>query len=211
MTTDRRIQPAAPDYIARSRERLKGYEPRGLDAPNSMPAAVLVPLLHSHGYDRIMLTVRSFDVEHHKGQISFPGGAVHAADADMQTTAIRETWEEVGVRPQDIEIVGRLDDMITISNFVVTPFVGVLSGAPYDYAPSPIEVAEVIEPPVEHLLDPTNLIWDTRELEGRTLRSPAYLFEGHRIWGATARMLHEFLSLLAGDEGALADIRRQRR
>jgi 8-oxo-dGTP pyrophosphatase MutT (NUDIX family) len=202
---------APQDFIARSRKRLVGYEPRRLHAPNSMPAAVLVPLLHLHGRDRVLLTVRSFDVEHHKGQISFPGGGVHAADADLQTTALRETWEEVGVAPDGIEVIGQLDDMITTSNFVVTPFVGVLPNAPYDYAPNPIEVAQVIEPPIEHLLDPANVVWEEREIGGRLLRSPAYVFEGHRIWGATARMLREFLSLLAGDAASLADARAERR
>lgn len=202
---------AAPRcFIARSRARLAGYEPRRRHAPDKMPAAVLVPLLHVRGHDRVLLIVRSFDVEHHKGQISFPGGAVHAADADPQTTALRETWEEVGVRPEGVEIIGQLDDMITISNFVVTPFVGVLTEAPYDYAPSPVEVAEVIEPPIAHLLDPANMVWEEREAGSRPLRSPAYLFQGHRIWGATARMLHEFLSLLAGDDAALAEARARR-
>src|SRR5690242_18435744 len=99
------------EYVALSRTVLAGYEPRRLERPLEMPAAVLVPLIHHGGSDRVILTVRSYDVEHHKGQISFPGGAVHAADADLATTALRETWEEIGVEPTDIEVIGQLDDI----------------------------------------------------------------------------------------------------
>jgi 8-oxo-dGTP pyrophosphatase MutT (NUDIX family) len=118
-------------------------------------------------------------------------------------TALRETWEEVGVTPEDVEIAGRLDEMITNSNFLVTPFVGVLSRTPYEYVPSMEEVAEVIEPSIAHLLDRANLRWEEREVEGRVFRSPAYMFNEHRIFGATARMLSQFLSLLAenGSDG----------
>jgi 8-oxo-dGTP pyrophosphatase MutT (NUDIX family) len=194
-------QPA--DYIARSRQRLSRYEPRTLQAPDAMPAAVLLLLSHTAGVDRLLLTVRSHIVEHHKGQISFPGGAVHDADSSLEMTALRETWEEVGVAPEDVEIVGRLDEMITNSNFLVTPFVGVLSRTPYEYVPSMAEVAEVIEPSIAHLLDRANLRWEEREVEGRVFRSPAYMFNEHRIFGATARMLSQFLSLLAenGSDG----------
>ncbi|HLZ71564.1 MAG TPA: CoA pyrophosphatase [Dehalococcoidia bacterium] len=186
----------AEDYIARSRERLAGYDPRRLDRPDAMPSAVLVPLIHHGGADRVILTVRSHDVEHHKGQISFPGGAVHAADADLAATALRETWEEIGVRPEDVELLGQLDDIVTISNFVVAPFVGVIGHGPYEFVPSPIEVAEVIEPPLAHLLDPATLVWEAREGEAGASRHPALWYEGHRIWGATARMLYGFLQLL---------------
>jgi len=199
------------DYIALSRERLARYEPRRIEAPSSTPAAVLLLLHHSAGSDRVVLTVRSHDVEHHKGQISFPGGMVHEADDDLQVTALRETWEEIGVKPEHIETIGQLDDTITNSNFVVTPFVGVLTRAPYEYVPSPIEVAEVIEPPLGHLLDPANLRWEERETGGKIRQLPAYWFEGHRIFGATARMLHEFLALLAGDSEALEAARLGRR
>ncbi|HZQ36968.1 MAG TPA: CoA pyrophosphatase [Dehalococcoidia bacterium] len=184
------------DFVALSRAALAGREPRRIERPEAMPAAVLVPLIHHGGSDRVILTVRSYDVEHHKGQISFPGGAVHAADADLATTALRETWEEIGVKPEDVELFGQLDDIVTISNFVVAPFVGAVRGGPYEFVPNPLEVAEVIEPPIAHLLDPANLVWEEREGVDTVVRSPAYLYEGHRIWGATARMLHGFLDLL---------------
>ncbi len=188
-------QPAG--YIKLSRERLLTYKPKRLHKPDAMPAAVLLVLSHLAGEDRVLLTVRSHTVEHHKGQISFPGGAVHDADSSLEMTALRETWEEVGVKPEEIEIIGQLDDLMTNSNFVVTPFVGVLSNVPYEYVPSAVEVAEIIEPPIAHLLDPANCRWEEREADGQVSRSPAYFFHEHRVWGATARILHEFLALLA--------------
>ncbi|MHB8575841.1 MAG: NUDIX hydrolase, partial [Dehalococcoidia bacterium] len=81
---------------------------------------------------------------------------------------------------------------------------------PYEYLPSPVEVGEVIEPPLEHLLGPSSLVWEERPGADRVVTSPAYLFEGHRVWGATARMLHEYLSLLRGDDLALEQVRRRR-
>jgi 8-oxo-dGTP pyrophosphatase MutT (NUDIX family) len=205
------VEHAGTGYIALSRLRLRDYWPRTLERPDAVPAAVLVLLEHVAGAERVILTVRSHEVEHHKGEISFPGGAVHAADADLATTALRETWEEIGVLPDDVEIIGRLDDMVTISNFVVTPFVGVLKRTPYEFVPAAIEVGEVIEPPIVHLLDAANIAWEERDLGGRTTRSPAFYFEGHRIWGATARMLWEFLRLLQGDSEELEAARRGRR
>jgi 8-oxo-dGTP pyrophosphatase MutT (NUDIX family) len=191
------------DYIGRARRVLATYQPRGVHAPETRDAAVLVLLYHNAGREHVLLTVRTDTVEHHKGQISFPGGARHGADEDMATTALRETWEEVGVRPEHVEIIGRLDELVTISNFRVTPFVGVLSHAPYEFVPQVDEVALVLEVPVRHLLDPANQVRESRALpDGRVVALPAYVYEGHRIWGATARMLEGFLTLL---DGAAAD------
>lgn len=185
-------------YIALSRAALRAHQPRIVEPGAFIPAAVLLLLTHVAGEDRVVLTVRSNTVEHHKGQISFPGGAVHAADKDLETTALRETWEEIGVRPEDIEVIGRLNDRSTISNFMVTPFVGVMTRPPYEYLPSPHEVAEIVEPPIAHLLARANFEWDERETQGRVQRTPVYRFEGHRIWGATARILYEFFDIVTG-------------
>jgi len=195
-------------YIDLARELLRDYSPRTLaPPPNSRPAAVLLLLEHDRGEDRIVLTVRTDTVEHHKGQISFPGGGVHDADADLSVTALRETWEEIGVDPEHVEILGRLDDMVTTSNFLVAPYVGVLTAAPYEFVASELEVAEIIEPPVAHLLDDATLVMETRELQGQVRLMPAYHWEGHRIWGATARMLQELLDLLRGAPDRLDAIR----
>lgn len=195
-------------YIDLARELLAAYTPRSIEAPSgARPAAVLALLFHDRGADRILLTRRTDTVEHHKGQISFPGGRVHAADADLSITALRETWEEVGVKPEDVELLGRLDDVITVSNFVVAPFVGVLRRVPYEFVPNEREVAEVLEPPIAHLLDDANLVMEPRELNGAIRLMPTYYWGAHRIWGATARMLRELLELLRGAPDRLAAIR----
>lgn len=197
--------------IRLARERLAAYEPRQIDAPAARPAAVLLLLYYDLGAERLLLTRRTDTVEHHKGQISFPGGGVHDADADLGVTALRETWEEVGVHPTDVELIGRLDDSLTNSNYLVAPYVGVLTQTPYEYVSSDFEVAEILEPPLAHLLDDANLQMETRQLDGRVLLMPAYVWEGHRIWGATARMLGEFLELLRGDPERLEAARSGRR
>lgn len=194
-------------YIDLARELLRDYRPRSVEAPDARLAAVLVLLEHDRGEDRVVLTRRTDTVEHHKGQISFPGGGVHDADADLSVTALRETWEEIGVKPEEIEIIGRLDDMVTTSNFLVTPYVGVLKRAPYEFVSSELEVAEILEPPLSHLLDDASLTMETRELRGEVRLLPAYVWEQHRIWGATARMLQELLELLRGAPDRLAAIR----
>lgn len=195
------------DLIARARDLLAAYEPRSLDLPPAAhEAAVLLLLYHTAGTEHMLFTVRTHTVEHHKGQISFPGGGRHGADEDLATTALRETWEEVGVYPDDVEIIGRLDDAFTVSNFRVAPYVGVLTRAPYEFVPSEIEVAEVLEVPLRHLLDPATRVDETRALEdGRLYTGPAYWYNGYRIWGATARMLEGFLDLLrTGMAGGIA-------
>lgn len=189
------------DYIGLARAILAEHNPRTLDVSAANEAAVLVLLYHMAGTEHVLFTMRTDTVEHHKSQISFPGGARHDADEDLATTALRETWEEVGVTPEDVEIIGRLDQMITTSNFRVTPYVGVLRHAPYEFVPSPDEVAEVLEVPLRHLLDPTNKTMERRQRpDGAEWFSPEYWHNDHRIWGATARMLEGFLEILAAEE-----------
>lgn len=183
--------------IDRAREILAGYEPRAAGGEAAWDAAVLVLLYHHAGREHVLLTERTHTVEHHKGQVSFPGGGRHGADEDLQTTALRETWEEVGIHPDHIEVIGRLDEMITISNFRVRPFVGVLHKTPYEYLLQPEEVARVLEVPLAHLLDPANRLEEPRGLpDGGLVVSPYWEWDGARIWGATARMLDGFLTLL---------------
>jgi 8-oxo-dGTP pyrophosphatase MutT (NUDIX family) len=193
-------------YIDLARDLLRDYEPRAVAAPDARRAAVLTLLYHDQGADRVLLTKRTDTVEHHKGQICFPGGGVHDADADLSVTALRETWEEVGVEPEHVEIIGRLDEIVTISNFLVTPYVGVLHRTPYEFVPSEIEVAEVLEPPIADLLDEATLELEERFVDGQARYAPVYVWNGHRVWGATARMLQEFLDLLNRAPDRLAAI-----
>ena len=116
----------------------------------------------------------------------------------MEATALRETAEEIGVQPDAVEIVGQLDDMLTVSDFLVTPYVGILkTNSEYAFVINHHEVVEVVQVPLVHLLDDRNMELEVRQFKGKQVLVPAYTYEGHRIWGATARMLRQFLELLA--------------
>jgi 8-oxo-dGTP pyrophosphatase MutT (NUDIX family) len=159
------------------------------------PSAVLVPIYERDGDLHIVLTKRSEDVEHHKGQISFPGGAYDKDDGDLETTALREAYEETGIHPEDVEILGRLDDQATFtSNFAIAPFVGVIP-YPYEFTVSRKEVEELIEAPVTSLLDPACFSPQTQDSEGELHPWGYYRFGRHNIIGITARILKQFLDL----------------
>jgi len=159
-------------------------------------AAVLIALLP---YDdpEVVLTVRSHEVEHHKGEISFPGGALDSADEHPMAAALREADEEVGLRREHVDILGEQSHYRTMSDFHVTPYVGLIDRAPYPFRPLAIEVGEIITPSLSHLLDPSNVAFERRERDGQVFHMREYWYEGHRIFGATATMLGRFLDDLA--------------
>ena len=179
------------------RERVGAYRPERIDEDALARAAVLLPLYEHEGDLLVLFTRRSELVEHHKGQISFPGGAHDATDPDLRHTAVRETWEEIGVAMDHVEVIGELDEMITVSNFLVRPFVGrITEPGPYPFAHSEIEVAEILEVPLTHLQDEANVVAEERTYQGRTFMAYSYRWRDHLIWGATARILTQFLDLL---------------
>lgn len=185
-----------PDYISTTRHLLSIFKPAQLHELSRARAAVLLPLYEKDGVQHVVVTRRTDLVEHHKGQIAFPGGAVEAADNDILTTALRETEEEIGVDRTDVEVLGSLDDIVTITNFHVTPVVGVIATTPYAFTLHEREVAEVIEIPIAHLLDAANLSEEPRERDGVNYVNYIYHYAGHEVWGATGRILHQYLELL---------------
>jgi len=184
--------------IELGRQRLATYVARTIPLGDWKPAAVLLLLFGTAGDERILLTVRSHEVEYHKGQISLPGGAVDGTDTDIIMTALREAEEEVGIDRSTVEILGRLDDRVTVSDFLVTPIVGALRQRPVALTPSPFEVAEILEVPIRHLLDSSNRVDEQRVRNGEVEMRPAYDFGRHHIFGATARILADLLDLLGG-------------
>jgi 8-oxo-dGTP pyrophosphatase MutT (NUDIX family) len=183
------------------RARLDAYTPSYIDEPSLARAAVLLPLYDARDEPHVLFTVRSELVEHHKGQISFPGGAHDPDDRDLAHTAVRETFEEIGVAMDHVEIIGQLDEMITVSNFLVRPFVGrITQPGPYPFAHSEIEVAEILEVPLTHLRDEANVVVEPRMYQGREIQAYSYRFGHHLIWGATARILKQFLDLVSPDD-----------
>ena len=143
----------------------------------------------------ILLNKRSNSVEEHKGEISFPGGQREEGDRTILDTALRETHEEMGIRPQDVEVLGELDDVATNSNFLMSTFVGAIP-CPYPFKPNEREVAEVLEVPVAALTDGRSLRDEVRLVDGAPLFRRSYGYEGHLIFGATAQVLTQFLELL---------------
>ncbi len=189
---------AADEWLERTRQALAEYIPRRLECPGAIAAAILILVYDRDGEAHVLFTERTHQVEHHKGQISFPGGASDDGDDCLETTALRETAEEIGLPPENLQIVGQLDDMLTISNFVVTPYVGILkTNSEYAFAINHREVAQLVQVPLSHLMDDKNMELEVRQHKGKQVLVPAYTYEDHRIWGATARMLRQLLELLA--------------
>jgi len=195
----------ARTYLEEVRRRLSVYRPQRIEPGGRASAGVLLLLYDADGETHLLFTKRTELVEHHKGEICFPGGRQEAGDDDLFATAVRETFEEVGISPAHMERIGQLDDIVSRgSNFVISPFVGFLTtAAPYHYSHADHEVDEILEIPLAHLLDETNGGVELRHLDGQDIEMPFYRFHGHVIWGATARILAQFLRLLS-DGGASA-------
>lgn len=162
---------------------------------NLTPAAVLLLLYPKDGEYCILLNKRSEQVEYHKGEISFPGGAWDPQDRDYQDTALRETEEEMGINGADVTVLGQLDDVVTQSRFAVRVYIGTIP-YPYAFKPSAIEIAEVLEVPISTLRDPASLRLETRWVDGAYTTTCSYAYDGHLIFGATAKILQQFLELL---------------
>lgn len=185
------------------RQRITSYRPRRLDPDGRPPAAVLLPLYTKDGKLHLLFTRRTDLVEHHKGQISFPGGAADPGDRDLAHTALRETHEELGVAPEDVEIFGPIDDWITISDFLVTPYVGAITRpAPYPFRPHHLEVDELLEVPLYHLQNDENVVAEWRRFGDQDILTYSFHWGEHLIWGVTARILKHFLDLLEPDPPA---------
>ena len=167
-----------------------------VDDPSLTPAAVLLVLFAKDGEYCVLLNKRSEEVEYHKGEISFPGGARDPEDKDFLDTALRETEEEMGIDRQDVTILGELDEVVTNSRFHVKVFVGTIV-YPYKFKPSAVEIAEVLEVPIPSLNDPSNLRIETRWVDGVSVSTRSYAYKEHLIYGVTARILQQFLEVLA--------------
>ena len=155
---------------------------RTIDDKELSPAAVLLPIYKKEGKYYILLTKRTENLSHHKGEISLPGGSYEKEDINLEDTALRESYEEIGIRPEDVKILGKLDDVETLtSSRLITPYVGIIP-YPYDFRINEREIKELIEVPISALLNKKE--------------SNCWVYDGHVIWGATAWILKNFLSLL---------------
>lgn len=200
-------------------ETLAKRVPRTLELPNFRRAAVLVPVLARPEGPTVLFTQRTDTMKDHPGQVSFPGGRFEAGE-DARAAALRETHEEVGIEPALVQPVATLDDQISVSNFVVTPVVGLVTNPPVTFAHQESEVLEPFEVALERLRDPRFFRverWKVEnmppfapvaeilrqrgfldEFDEKTQTYPVYFYDGgpgRNIWGLTARILKDLLDL----------------
>ena len=158
-------------------------------------SAVLVPLLTINQAYHILFIRRSQKVEHHKGEISFPGGICEKDDGGLEATALREAYEEIGLAPRHVTVLGVADDMETVSTrYRVTPVVGVIP-YPYSFRIGEYEVDEIIIIPLSQLLDEKNGRQESVVRQGKTYAGSVYHYKDCVIWGATARIVKNVLTL----------------
>lgn len=179
--TDVRMPPGSENWPADMRKAL---------TESLEPAGVLIPVIERETSLTVLLTRRSAELKYHAGQISFPGGRMEVNDPDIQATALRETHEEVGIPPDKVTVIGYLDPMPTVTGYAVTPVIGVIE-SPDTLAIDHREVELAFEVPLAFLLDKRNARAAEREFRGRKVAIIEFLYEQHRIWGATAYMLVE--------------------
>jgi len=182
---------------------LLGSRPRHrLDSLSAVPAAVLVPLFLHEDALHVLYTRRTDSLPHHGGQVAFPGGQ-HEPNLDdsLLATAVREAREEVGLLPEHTQILGGLDDIKTLAtNFVITPFVGLIPH-PYRGQPNPHEVAEIFSVPLVNLRDPASRHREERVFNHRKVTVSTIQYGEHVIWGATERISLNLVEALAALDG----------
>jgi 8-oxo-dGTP pyrophosphatase MutT (NUDIX family) len=182
----------------RTPKRLGDLDPRVVEPKAPLrPAAVVVLLERTEGYG-VVLTKRSHAVEHHKGEISLAGGMRDADDASLEATALRELDEEIGVPPAAVRVLGRLDDIATVTGFLVTPFVCAIDAA-WPMRLQSGEVERVLHVPMRVLRDPAAWFDDIRTWRGDTYHLRSCRFGDDIIWGATSRILQHFLAVIPTD------------
>ncbi len=160
-----------------------------------IPAAVLFPLFFKENQPYLLFTKRTDKVEHHKNQISLPGGRQDAEDPNLLQTALRETEEEIGVKARHIQILGQTDLFLTNTHYLITPFVGIIP-YPYPFEINADEIRYLIEVPLLHLLDEQNFQMKTVTKEGVNWILHYYFFNNEIIWGVTGFLLSNFFSIV---------------
>ena len=188
---------ATADRLRRLQRVLHQRVRRDIDvSPPLVRAGVLIPLLwRGHGLE-MLLTRRTDTVLTHKGQISFPGGQREDADAETIQTALRESYEEIGLEPSRVTVLGELDDVFTaVSSFVITPVVGLVEGDIDDLRLAPDEVRSLLVVLVDRLLDEHVHTTEIRNVGDEQYRIHYYSVGDDVIWGATGRIVYQFLKV----------------
>ncbi len=174
------------------RSKLASITARRLKADYVSEAAVLMLIFERQDEPHFALTRRTEEVETHKGQISFPGG-MRDGDESLEQTALRETFEEIGIESGRIEILGQFHEYLSSTDYCVTPFAGFIDW-PFHTRPQTREVAEILFVPFSVFLDPSRLRIEQMPYRGQMRNVYFYSYENHQIWGLTARIIRDFLA-----------------
>lgn len=180
--------------LERIRQILAGYQRNEITDDGFTPAAVLIPLFMKDERLHLLMQRRTEKVDHHKGQIAFPGGRTDPEDSDAVATALREAQEEMGLEPEDVQVLGLIDDIVTVTRFLVTPVVGRIPDS-YHFEQNRDEVEEILRVPWELFTRPPT---SKRPVEHAGLRYEVeyFPFDGYQIWGATARITQHLVELV---------------
>lgn len=190
-----RIMSSDKTMIDHIKARLLQYKSGPLTPPHQVPrdqAAVLLPIIGSDAPE-LLLTLRSSNLGTHGGEVAWPGGRQDPSDPSLLATALRETYEEIGVPPQQIEIVGELRPFISKYGLLVTPFIGLVDDL-IDLSPNPDELEAVFSVPIQYFIEDPRSHTDVIERHGERHVVPVYHYDGFKIWGLTAMILREFLN-----------------
>ena len=182
-----------PDLHGRLKQLLTTRPRRPLEN-GPVPAAILVPLFIRNGQYHLLFTKRTDHLQHHGGEISFPGGVLEPEEGPIEG-ALREAWEETGIHCDDVDVVGLLDDIYSIHHYRVTPVVGLIP-PDYHYQINPDEIERLIEPPLSHFYLPDILRREQRIWQGVTYDVRHYDYQGDDIWGMTGAVLGQLLELI---------------
>jgi len=187
-----RVKTARGGAVGMDLGRVADYEAASI-ADAQQEAAVLAPVVAREG-THLLFTKRADHLGEHPGQMSFPGGGREPGDATLRETALREAREEIGLRPTEADVIGRLDDIYTVSSYAVRPFVARVPDRAYE--PDEREVAEIAVLPVPGLIDPANYESERRtHPEFGDVRVHFFRVSGYTVWGATAKILVQLLEL----------------
>ena len=187
--------------------KLKNREPLIIEHPEFKPSAVLMPFFCDDNEIKLLFTIRDKNLKHHKGEISFPGGKQEQQDKDLIETALRETEEEVGIKRDQIEIMGRLDDLFTITKYIITPFIGIIKGK-FKIITSDAEVFRVIKVPLS--IFGKNGCFQEEAWQQNKTSYPIYYYYYRRniIWGATAYIMNQFMEIIYNYQPSKMNLKR---
>ena len=166
-----------------------------LDSNSYKIAAVLFPLIEKNNELKVILTTRSKDLPSHPGQVCFPGGKLEKADKNIIECAKRESFEEVGIKSDQINLLGQLDDCITGTNFKVTPVIGLIDS---NYIPvlQENEVADIFEVPLDYFIEKNNQKIEYANYKNKSYSYYQYNWKNKKIWGSTARIIVNFCEIM---------------